>query len=185
MLVDIDNIIVNDVDMALEELLEIYYKKISEMENVLKNLRYKVKNYGVKKDNVFHSELRKSTKKVVKVYPRDLGYTISEIDGLRKYASNMRQFGGMFREELRDSTATYIIRILRCSDEELLENISEIKNDCPCKSFHLVWKDIQKYLDLRVKIIKLEKLRNGLIIEDDSKKNGHQKILSKQKPEAL
>lgn len=187
MLVDIDDIIVNDVDMALEELLEIYYKKISEMENVLKNWRDKVKNYGVKKDNVFYSERRRATKKVVKVYPRDLlkvGYTISDIDELRKFAWNMRQFGGMFREELRDSTATYIIRILRCDDEELLENISEIKNDCPCKSLFSVWKDIQKYLDLRIKVIKLEKLRSGLTIEDDSKEKSHQKVLRKQKPEA-
>lgn len=193
MLVDIDDVIVNDVDMALEELLEIYYKKIDEMENVLKGWRYKIKNYGVKRSNVFRGEIRSraiakvNSKKIVKIYPREMlehGYSISEFDELRKYASNIRQFGGRFREELRESTVTYIISILRCGDEELLENIFEIKKACPCKSLFSVWDDIQKYLDLRIKIIKLEKLRNGLAIEDDSKEKGHQKVLSKKKPEA-
>ncbi len=193
MLVDIDDVIVNDVDMALEELLEIYYKKIDEMENVLKGWRYKIKNYGVKRSNVFRGEIRSraiakvNSKKIVKIYPREMlehGYSISEFDELRKYASNIRQFGGRFREELRESTVTYIISILRCGDEELLENIFEIKKACPCKSLFSVWVDIQKYLDLRIKIIKLEKLRNGLAIEDDSKEKGHQKVLSKKKPEA-
>ena len=187
MLVDIDDVIVNDVDMALDELLEIYYKKIDEMENVLKVWRYKIKNYGVKQDNVFHSESKKRTKKIVKIYPRKMlekGYGTLELDGLRKYAWNIRQFGGMFREELRESTVTYIISILRCGDEELLENISEIKKACPCKSLFSVWDDIQKYLDLRIRVIKLEKLRRGLTIEDDSKEKIHQKVLRKQKPEA-
>lgn len=193
MLVDIDDVIVNDVDMALEELLEIYYKKIDEMENVLKGWRYKIKNYGVKRSNVFRSEIRSraiakvNSKKIVKIYPREMlehGYSISEFDKLKKYASNIIQFGGRFREELRESTVTYITSILRCGDEELLENIFEIKKACPCKSLFSVWDDIQKYLDLRIKIIKLEKLRNGLAIEDDSKEKGHQKVLSKKKPEA-
>ena len=48
MLVDIDDSIVNDVDMALDELLEIYYKKIDEIESVLKTWCGKIKNYGVK-----------------------------------------------------------------------------------------------------------------------------------------
>ena len=187
MLVDIDDVIVNDVDMVLEELLDIYWLKIDKMEAVLKNWRDKIKNYGVKKDNVLHSKYRKLTKKTVKIYPRELlesGYSISELDGLREYSWNMRQFGGMFREELRESTVSYIISILRCDDEELLENISEIKKACPCKSLFSVWKDIQEYLDLRIKVIKLENLRDGLTIENDSKEKGHQKVLSKKKPEA-
>ena len=64
-----------------------------------------------------------------------------------------------------------------------IKNISEIKNNCPCKNLFLVWNDIQAYLDLRIKVIKLEKLRNGLTIEDDSKDKGYQKVLNKQKPE--
>ena len=182
MLVDIDDVIVNDVDMALEKFLDIYWLKIDKQEVVLKKWCDKIKNYGVKKDNVLHSKPRKSTKRIVKVYPRELlksGYSISELDGFREYSSNMRQFGGMFREELRESTVTYITSILRCDDEKLLENILEIKKDCPCKSLFLVWEDIQEYLDLRIKVIKLEQLRDGLIMENDSKEKGYQKVLSR------
>lgn len=187
MMVDIDDAIVNDVDMALEELLDIYWLKIDKMESVLKTWRDKIKNYGVKKDNVLHTGSRKVNKKKVRVYPRQVlkdGYSISELDELREYSWNMRQFGGMFREELRESTATYIIRILRCDDEELLENIKEIEDDCPCRELYFIWKDIKNYLDLRIKMIKLESLRNELT-RDHSKENGHQKVLNKQKPEAL
>ena len=187
MLVDIDDVIINDVEIVLDELLDIYWMRIVEMETVLKNWCDKIKNYGVKNDNALCSKSRKLTKKIVRVYPRALlknGYSISKFDGLRKYSSNMTQFGGRFREELRESTVTYIISILRCDDEKLRENIFEIKKACPCKSLFSVWDDIQAYLDLRIKIIKLEKLRNGLAIEDDSKEKGHQKVLSKKKPEA-
>lgn len=186
MLVDIDDVIINDVEIVLDELLDIYWMRIVEMETVLKNWCDKIKNYGVKNDNALYSKPRKLTKKIVRVYPRVLlknGYSISKLDGLRKYSSNMTQFGGMICEELKKSTVTYIISILRCNDEKLLENISEIKNNCPCKNLFLVWNDIQAYLDLRIKVIKLEKLRNGLTIEDDSKDKGYQKVLNKQKPE--
>lgn len=187
MLVDIDDIIANDVDMALEKLYDIYIMKIDNMENRLKLWRDKIKNYGVKRDNVVYGESRKAIKKVVKIYPRGLlksEYSISELDELRKYSWDMSQFGGMFQEGLRNSSVSYIIRILRCDDDELLENVLEIKNDCPCKSFSLVWEDIQKYLDLRIKLIKLKKLRRELIIEDDYKEKDYQKVLSKKKPEA-
>lgn len=183
MLVDIDDIIVNDVDMALDELLDIYLLKIDRLEDELRNWRDKVKNYGVKKG----SAKSKPSKTIVKVYPRELlkrGYTISDIDGLRRYTSHKIQFGGMLQEELRDSTIAYITSILRCDDEELLENISDIKASCPCRDLHLVWNDIKKYLDLRIRFIKLKNLRNDLTI-GDSKGNCHQKVLSKQKPEAL
>ena len=72
MLIDIDDIIANDVDMALEKLYDIYIMKIDNMENRLKLWRDKIKNYGVKRDNVVYGESREAIKKVVKIYPRGL-----------------------------------------------------------------------------------------------------------------
>ena len=89
MLIDIDDIIANDVDMALEKLYDIYIMKIDNMENRLKLWRDKIKNYGVKRDNVVYGESRKAIKKVVKIYPRGLlksEYSISELDEFREYS---------------------------------------------------------------------------------------------------